>query len=478
MLLSTYDLLVIGGGSAGLTAAKFAANFGKSVAIVEKARLGGDCTWTGCVPSKTLLGCANAAHSARGSPKFGVSTTGVQVDYTAIRQRVLDTVQKIYDEDDSPGALKKLGIDTIEGQASFLDATTLQVKGSDGTLQELKSKSGIVIGTGAEPIVPDIQGLDLVNYITYNEIFTMEALPPRLIVIGGGPIGCELSQAFSRLGSKVTLVASKLLPALDDLAGETIRRVLEHEGVTVVSSRAESVRKTSEITVTCVDGTVVKGDTLLVATGRRPVTEGMDLDKINVRLDDSGGILVDDRLLTTCKGVYAAGDCTGDQQFTHYAGFQGGIAARNALLPLSSGGVISDVPGCTFTSPEVAHIGMTKRAAIDKFGNDGVRVMMKELATMDRAICSGTNDFGFIQIVTKHSNGEILGCTIIAPPAGEMMGEISVAMAAKMKLPDMTMVMHAYPTYSMPFQFLGASLYYEKLKKNKKLYDFLKRIGL
>mmetsp|Transcript_8125 Transcript_8125/g.25386 ORF Transcript_8125/g.25386 Transcript_8125/m.25386 type:complete len:205 (+) Transcript_8125:1021-1635(+) len=204
----------------------------------------------------------------------------------------------------------------------------------------------------------------------------------------------------------------------------------------------------------------------------------MDLDKIGVELSANGGIQVDAQLRTTVKGVCAAGDCTGDQQFTHYAGFQGSIAARNLLLPLTSVGTSMRVPACTFTSPEVAHIGMTRAAAVKTLGEDKVRVVTKQLKEVDRAICAGEDGPGFIQIVTKAANGEILGATIMAPPAGEMISEIAVAMHTKLKLPDLALVMHGYPTYSLPLQVMAAGVYYDKLKKSAPLYGFLKKLGL
>jgi len=257
--------------------------------------------------------------------------------------------------------------------------------------------------------------------------------------------------------------------------------VLEAEGVTIALGKAVSVSPGAGgagHALAVSNGKTVEGDTLLLAVGRRPVTANLDLKRIGVELGPTGGIKVDAQLRTGAKGVCAAGDCTGDQQFTHYAGFQGGIAARNLLLPLTSDGTSSRVPGCTFTSPEVAHIGMTKKAAVAKLGGENVRVVTRQLKNVDRAICAGTGGPGFYQIVTKAGSGEILGATIMAPPAGELIGEIALAMHTKLKLPDLTLVMHAYPTYSMPLQVMASELYYEKLKKSAPLLALLKRIGL
>ncbi|KAL3908696.1 MAG: hypothetical protein SGPRY_009698 [Prymnesium sp.] len=293
----SYDLLIIGGGSAGLTAAKFASNFGKSVAIIEKARMGGDCTWTGCVPSKTLLAIAKRAHSVRTAcdcDYLGLpSAAELTVDMAAVKAKVKATVEKIYDEDDSPAALSKLGIDTITGAARFLDQNTLSIEQADGSLR-VSAQEGIIIATGASPTPFNIPGIDDVGFITYEEVFELDELPKRLTVVGGGPIGCELSQAFSRLGSQVTVIAPRLLPNEEPEVGEVMSRVFEKECITLVQGRANSVTRSGDehtLSVSGANGEVqVTGDMLLVATGRRPVVDGMDLERIGVELKPTGGI--------------------------------------------------------------------------------------------------------------------------------------------------------------------------------------------
>jgi pyruvate/2-oxoglutarate dehydrogenase complex dihydrolipoamide dehydrogenase (E3) component len=311
--LRAYDLLIVGGGSAGLTAAKFSSRFGKSVAIIEKSRMGGDCTWTGCVPSKSLLASAKSAHAINKAGAFGIHLKGdVGVDMMYIKQRIQKNIQHIYEEDDSPEALKKLGIDVINGSATFLTKNKLLVDG-----ETLNANYGILICTGATPIRPSIPGLQDVGYITYEDVFDLEEIPSRMTFVGGGPIACELAMAFSRLGAKVTIIASKLLPKEEPEANAAISRVFESEGIVVTKSNLQKVEKGSNLNghiAECENGEKIHGDVLLIAVGRKPTVEGMGLENIGIQLNERRGIKVDRNLQTTVKGVYAAGDCIGDRQ--------------------------------------------------------------------------------------------------------------------------------------------------------------------
>lgn len=479
----TFDLVVIGGGSAGLTAAKFASTFGKSVVIIEKDRLGGDCTWTGCVPSKTLLAAAKVAHTARTASLYGVSTGEVSVDFDVVKARVRSAIQKLYDQDDAPDALTKRGIDTMTGAATFVDSSTLEVMAASGTTI-VRAKEGVIVATGASPAVPAIAGLAEVPHVTYEQIFELERLPETLTVVGGGPIGCELAQGFSRLGSCVTLVAPQLLPGNEPEASDAIEAVLQREGVRRVRSRATAVRREGSghaLSVEAEGEAEVVGGTLLIAVGRRPVVGGLNLEAAGVELDGAtGGIAVDAKLRTSGTGgcVYAAGDCTGGAQYTHYAGFQGAIAARNILLPLTDAGVVAErLPGVTFTSPQVASIGMSEAAAVAAYGREAVRVETKPMSAVDRAVCDGVDD-GLIKLVVRARDGSLLGATVVAEPAGELISEIAVAMAAGVKLPALASIIHPYPSYAIELQRMAANVYYDSLKKNAGLYDVLKKVGL
>lgn len=292
------------------------------------------------------------------------------MDMEAVRNLILQNVQEIYQEDDSPEAMAKLGIDTCLGKATFLNATTLAVESQNEesalppvTIM-MNAKQGVVVCTGAKPKRPTshmIQGIENVEYLTYEEVFDLKTLPNKMTVVGGGPIGCELSQAFARLGSQVTLVAQTLVPREEPEASETLESVFAKEGITRIKASLTSVKPSGkkggghEGICTHHDGTTetISGDALLVAVGRAPNVQDFGLREIGVTFNDKGGIQVNDKLQTNVKNVYAAGDCTGDLQFTHYAGYQGAIAARNILLPLKDQGVIENVPSATFTSPEV-----------------------------------------------------------------------------------------------------------------------------
>jgi len=423
-----------------------------------------------------------------------------------VKKQIDDNRKLIYDKDDSPEALTKLGIDLVEGRASFVDAKTLDVMSSESdgmmtTSCRLEAKYGIVIATGAAPkdISKDIAGLDNIPYWTYenvwNEFFSsieedinMMVSQKRVIVVGGGPIGCELSQAINRLGCSVTLVASsRLLPREELEASEELQKVLEKEGIQVIcNSRVISVTNTDTkgsevqtIEAKLSSGEPIVGNHILVATGRVPNTKNMGLETLGIQIDStSKGIKVNEKLETDIKGVYAAGDCTGDAQFTHYAGYQGAIAARNILLPLKDAGVLSEVPSTTFTDPEVASFGLTEQKAREEYGEESVSVAYRPLTGVDRAICEGVDAHGFLKIIYKSKNNQILGATIMAPSAGEMISELSVAKDAKLSFDALSRVMHSYPSYSIALQQMAAEVYYEKLKKNRGVYDLLKKAGL
>ena len=437
----SYDLVVIGGGSAGLTAARFAARLGRRVAIVEASRLGGDCTWTGCVPSKALIRAANVAQEARFARYFGIDCGQPGVSWPAIRARINTVIQDIY-ATESEDHLRLEGIDTFFASARFVDAHTLRV--GESTL----FGNRFLICTGARPAIPAIPGLQQVSYQTYETVWDMDDLPQRLLVIGGGPVGCELAQAFSRLGAQVVLfeATNRILGQDEPEVSNQIIRTLDSEGVEVVLRHPVELVRGSEGEVVITSGIQEwAGDCLLVATGRTPNVDGIGLENAGVAFSRLG-LTVDRFLRTSQRHIYGAGDCTGGPQFTHYAAWQGFVAARNALLPGNSSGVKETVPRGVFTDPEVAHAGLTEAEARVRYGGKA-RAINWPLKNTDRAIIDGSDE-GFIKAVTL-ANGLLLGVSIVAPRAGEMIHEWAVAIERRMKLGDLASAIHIYPTYSL-----------------------------
>ena len=436
-----YDLVIIGGGSAGLTAADFARQLGRTVALVEKDRMGGDCTWYGCIPSKTLLRTARAVQEMRQAHRYGLVSVEPEVDLAAVMGHVHEVVHRVY-QPESPDTLRIKGIDVFIGDARFIDPYTILV--GDARIRFRKA----LIATGASPFIPPIEGLGNVNYLTYLDLWGLKKLPRRLLVIGGGPIGCELAQAFQRLGSSVTTIEGlpRILPQDEPEASDVIARKLSAEGVRLhCGAMVERAWKDSAGIHLSTRQSQLTGDTLLVAVGRQPNVSGLDLEQAGV--DYSAlGIHVDANLRTSQRHIYAAGDCTGNYQFTHYAGWQGFMAARNALLPGSTRAILERVPWCTFTDPEVAHIGLSEREARERHGGR-VRVSNWPMSKVDRALTEG-EDRGFIKLVQR-PNGSLLGVTIVGARAGEQIHEWILALDQGLKVADLASSLHIYPTYSM-----------------------------
>ncbi len=451
----TYDLVIIGGGSAGLTAAGFAVQLGARVALVEKHRIGGDCTWTGCVPSKTLLKAAKVAHQMRQANHYGLPSVEPQVDLKAVMAHVREVIAKVY-RHETPDALRADGIEVFMGAAGFLDPHTLAVGETTLTARHF------LIATGAHPYTPPIDGLDKVNYLTYESIWNLDALPKRLLIVGAGPIGCEMAQAFQRLGAQVTLVVSRdrLLPRDDPAASGVLGQVFAAEGIDLrYQARAERVWQGGDGIHLMAGNDELVGDALLIAAGRRPNVNGLNLENAGVVYSDLS-IRVDDNLRANQRHIYAAGDCTGGPQFTHYAGWQAFMATRNALLPGASRGVSDQIPWTTFTDPEVAHIGLTEEQAQVRFGDD-VMICEWPMARVDRALTEG-DTAGFIKLVHK-KNGQLLGATVVAGRAGEMIHEWIVALNQGLKVGDLSGAIHVYPTYSTASMQAAAAIRVEQM---------------
>ena len=315
-----------------------------------------------------------------------------------------------------------------------------------------------LITTGANPVVPDISGLRDVPFVTYHQIFDIREMPRSLIVVGGGPVGTEIAQAYRRLGAEVTVVADALLPKEDEDARELMERVFAAEGVRRVKGRAKSARKEGDTIVVSTGDGEARGDLLLIAAGRKPNIDGLDLEKAGVKYTDKG-ITVDHELRTSASHIYAAGDVLGGYEFSHFAGWQAFQAVRNALLPGHSSGQTDIVPWVTFTDPEVAHVGLGEQQARSQFGDD-LKVHRLPIEKIDRAVCEDDRN-GFIKILAK-SDGSIIGATIIGERAGEAISEIVLAMKHGLTVGEIAGTIHPYPTYSTGVQLLTTEMAIEK----------------
>lgn len=435
------DLLVIGGGTAGLVAAKTAAGFGATALLVESHRMGGDCLWTGCVPSKSLIAAAHAARAAARSGALGVTTTEVHVDFAAVMRHVHGAMHEI-EPVDSIEATEAAGALAVIGRARFTGERTAEIDGRPIRFRQA------VIATGSEPTVPKLPGIDDVEVLTSDSVWDLTELPERLVVLGGGAIGCELGQAFARLGSRVTLVQrnERLLPKEDPDASALIAEALAADGVAVrVASEAARVEATDARGAGILHlstGEAVAFDRLLIALGRRPRTAALGLDEAGVRVDDRGHVVVDDSLRTSNRRILSAGDVSGLPQFTHIAGVNGSIAATNAILGLRRTIDRDAVPRVTFTHPEVGAVGLLPSEAAEH----GCTVHEVRHSHTDRAIAEG-EESGFTRLVVDRK-GRVRGATIVGPRAGESLGEASLAVRHGLRTSQIASATHAYPTYS------------------------------
>ncbi|MGB3295856.1 MAG: FAD-dependent oxidoreductase [Phormidesmis sp.] len=461
-----YDLVVIGGGSAGLVAASAGAQINARVALVEKDKLGGDCLHYGCVPSKSMIHAAQIAYDVKTASRFGIYTNEPTIKLEEALNHVhavIDTIQ----EHDSTERFEKLGVDVIYGAGRFVDEKTLEVNG-----RQLRARA-FLIATGSHAMVPPVEGLKEAGFLTNERVFSIKSRPNTLAVIGAGPIGCELSQSFSRLGSQVTLLSSRevIMPKEDPDAARVVQRRMESEGVRILSNtRAERVAVIDGKKHIIAGSEKIVVDEILVATGRSPNIGSLNLEAAGVAYDKSG-IQVDEKLRTTNKRIYAAGDVIGGYQFTHVAGYEAAVAMQNALIfPLKK----TDyrvIPWATFTDPELARVGLTERQARDRYGDD-VYVLQQGFDGVDRALAEAAGD-GFAKFITK-GNGEILGAHIVGLHAGELIHEAVLAMSQNLKVSALQCI-HVYPTLSEISPKTALLLTKQKYAKNTFLQNILKK---
>ncbi len=473
--MNEYDLTIIGGGSAGLVLAVAGAKLGVKTALVEKHRLGGDCLWTGCVPSKAILKSAKIAHYVKEAEKYGVLVKDAQVDFARVMAYVRSTQQTIEREHDNPERFREMGVNVIFGEGHFESPTTFVVQDTENNQTlTLKSKK-FVIATGSRPTAPHIPGIDSVNYLDSENVWELDQLPERLLVIGAGPIGVELGQAFHRLGAKVTILqrSDRILTKEDPEVSEKMLDYLREDGVEILlntnpvqidpikASLSQELNpdiavwetqntETSEEyriqlkTADTGDEREMVVDRILIAAGRKPNIEGLELEKIGVKVGKRG-IEVNNKLQTTVKSIYAAGDVIGHYLFTHVAAFQATQIVRNICFPGSGAVDYSVVPWATFCDPEVARCGLTEAEAREKHG--AIDVFRVDLHDVDRAVAEGDTK-GFIKVVATRWTGKLLGVHLVGSNAGEVIHEFILAMNANIPLRKLAGIIHIYPTFS------------------------------
>ncbi|MCA8984118.1 MAG: mercuric reductase [Planctomycetaceae bacterium] len=448
-----YNLVVIGAGTAGLVTAAGAAGLGAKVALIERHLMGGDCLNVGCVPSKGVISSARMARAARQAGDFGIEIEGpIQSDFACVMERVRQLRAEI-SPNDSAERFRNLGVDVYLGEARFTGSNTVRV--GHQTLSFRKA----VITTGARAAAPPIPGLDQVPYLTNETLFSLTELPRRFGVIGAGPIGCEMAQAFASLGSEVFLVesAESILPMEEPEASAIVAKSLERDGVQLLCcGRQLHLQRVDDKIKLSVDSHGVHYDVtvdhLLVSVGRAPNVHGLGLEEIGVEYDARTGVRVDDRLRTTNPNIYAAGDVCSRYKFTHSADFMARIVIQNALFKGRAKASALTIPWCTYTSPEVAHVGLYEKDATAQ----GIEIdtYVQHFADVDRAILAGETE-GYVKVHTRKGTDNILGATIVAPHAGDLISEITLAMTHKLGLSKIGSTIHPYPTQAEAIRKLG-----------------------
>ncbi len=454
--MTDYDLVVLGAGATGLGAARSARKAGRSVALIEPERPGGDCTHFGCVPSKAMLETARRVHAARSGAAYGFEATP-RVDFAAVMKRVHAVIGDI-EQDESPAQLASEGIDLIPGAGVFADEHTVDVDG-----RKIRAKR-FIVATGSKAAIPPIDGLSGVEHLDNTTIFALTELPSHLLVLGGGPIGVELAQAFRRLGADVTVLeaAPTIVNREEPEAQEVLTAALQREGVTLMTGK-KVVRVAAGPTLHLDDGTTVSGSHLLVAVGRTPTTAGLNLEAVGVTLD--GKRIVTDKHLKAADTIWAAGDVTAKLQFTHVGNDQGRIAARNAFAKPFRSATWSDdaIPWVTFTEPEIGHVGMSEKQAFDEYGDSAMVSIVRDTHS-DRGRTAGETD-GFVKLIAKPGLvggmllGKLVGMTVVGPMAGEQIALGALAMNTNMLLGRLAQTTVAYPTWNLTIR-IAASRFF------------------
>lgn len=448
-----YDLVVLGGGTAGLVSAMGAAGLGARVALIEREALGGDCLNTGCVPSKAILQSSRVAASFSTATSYGIQINQTpRVDFNSVMNRMRKLRANI-SRNDSVERLSRAGVDVFFGTAKFTGKKSVKVDEINLCFKKA------IIATGARPHIPDLAGVDKIRPLTSQNVFSLNTLPKRLGIIGAGPIGCELAQAFARFGSNVTLfdASTGILPREDSDASAIVRTALENDGVQLVTGahdigfqpQGNGVRISSQIQNKV---TEVEVDQVLLATGRKANIEGLNLDVVKVAYNARHGIEVDDRLRTTNRHIFCAGDVCSHYQFTHAADAMARIAIGNALFGLRRRVSQLHIPWSTYTTPEIAQIGLQPQAA--KQQGIKIDIFMQAMDEVDRCVLDGETE-GFVKVYVSHHSDKILGATVVGNHAGELIGVLSMAMTNNIGLKQMADTIFPYPTQNEIFRRLG-----------------------
>jgi pyruvate/2-oxoglutarate dehydrogenase complex dihydrolipoamide dehydrogenase (E3) component len=481
--MSQYDLVVIGGGSAGLVVAGGAAQLGARVALVEKKLLGGDCLYTGCVPSKTFIRSARFAADVHRAKDFGFASTSLEFKdgtFASITDRVARVIETV-GEHDKPERFEAWGVEVIFATPRFLSPKELQLTDHDGAKRTITAKR-FCISTGSRPAVPPIEGLKEAGFVTNEEVFHLKKLPETLIVLGGGPIGLELGQSFARFGSDATVVEmdNRLLAKEDEEVSATVEEIMRAEGMKILLNhkavRAATANGQKLLTVEN-DGkkTELQAEEILVSTGRRPNIEGLNLEAAGVKYDKQR-IFTDDYLRTSARHIFAAGDVTGHFPFTHMAAYEASVVIRNALFwPLLQKTDFRVVPWTTFTDPEIARVGLTETEAKEKFGATNVHIYRTQFADNDRAQAEEETK-GFAKIVCTGRKNEIVGAHIVGAHAGELIHEVVLAMKQRLSITALGSMIHVYPTLTQINQQAGVDAILENLSAYKKWLSYYFRV--
>ncbi|MFP5318121.1 MAG: dihydrolipoyl dehydrogenase family protein [Acidimicrobiia bacterium] len=467
--MARYDLVIVGMGSGGMIGAEFAATIGLRVAVVERSRVGGDCLWTGCVPSKALLASAKAAHTMRVADHYGLPSVQPEIDTSLVWKRIRAIQQEIAATDDNPERFEAMGVEVLIGTARVTGPNTVLVSNctgnGGGTERELETRV-VLLCTGSRPAVPPIDGLREAGFLTSETLFEIERAPRSIVMIGGGPIAIEMAQAFVRLGIRTTVLQKGpgILPRDEPSLVEVLTRRLRDEGVDLrlnVTTERVSVSGGRKIVHGSENGEPARweAEELLVAVGRRPNVEGLGLDEVGVKVGKRG-VEIDERMRTSVPSIYASGDVAGRYLFTHSAGYEAVRAVRDAFFP-GKGKVTDFVPWCTFTDPELAHAGLTVAEAEQKHGDD-VEVYRLDLSHSDRARADNAADGAIVLVTNK---GRLVGSHILAPSAGEMIHELALAINEGMKLAEVASLIHVYPTLSTSIGQLAAEAAFEGAKR-------------